>query len=533
MSKQTESVAHENQPIPATLAEVARHHARNRPEKTALLYEGRCTSFADLDRYASQVGNGLIREGTRGRKQIALLDTNSDHLYEVLFGCAKVNAVFCPVNWRLAAPEVAYIINDSEAEILFVGECFIELVEKVRDKLTTVKKIITLSGKHAVWENYENWRNAQDVADPMCEVAPEDIAIQMYTSGTTGHPKGVQLPNSALLTSAADDSEDMAWDRWTPQDVSMLAMPCFHIGGLRWGLMGLIPGAMNVILTDFDPVRVLTAIPEHKVSKIFLVPAALQFMLRMPQSRDMDYSSLRYIVYGASPIPLPLLEEAMAVFKCDFVQLYGMTETCAQVICLSPRDHMAKDQKRLKAAGKPLPFAEVRIVDANGITVQQGQVGEICVKSPCNMSGYWKLPQETDRTLVDGWIHTGDAGYADEDGFIYIHDRIKDMIISGGENIYPAEVESALFGFPVIADVAVIGVPDEKWGEAVKAIVVLKKGQTASADEIIAYAKERIASYKVPKSIDFVEALPRTATGKLLKKEIRAPYWKGRERMVN
>ena len=514
------------------LADVTRFHAVGTPGHAALVFEGRKTSFAKLDESASRVANGLIGEGIESQRNVAWLDINSDYFFEMLFGCAKSNTVICPVNWRLAAPEILYILNDAEAEILFVGERFVELIESIRTQLVNIKKIIAVSGGHPEWEAYASWRDRHSNEDPAIDTSPTDTAIQMYTSGTTGHPKGVLLSSGALLECTTDERDDMDWNRWTSRDVSLLVMPCFHIAGLRWGVMGLLPGATTVILAEFDPVGVAQSIPEHHVTKLFLVPAALQFVLQASQGQGYDFSSLHHIWYGASPIPLELLKNAMNVFGCEFVQTYGLTETAAQTTYLPPGDHDPDGNERMRSAGKALPNIQIRIVDGHGNSLPPGEIGEICVNSPSNMIAYWKLPEETAKTIVDGWVHTGDAGYMDEDGYVYIHDRIKDMVVSGGENVYPAEVESAIYGHSAVADVAVIGVPDEKWGEAVKAIVVVQAGQSCTAEELIAYARERIAAYKAPKSVDFIDALPRNPSGKILKKDLRAKYWKGSERMV-
>jgi len=281
------------------------------------------------------------------------------------------------------------------------------------------------------------------------------------------------------------------------------------------------------------PEDVLDAIGKHKISKIFMVPAAMKMVLDHPKSRETDYSNIKYILYGASPIPLDLLKEAIEVFECGFVQLYGMTETCGSVTYLPPEDHSIEGNERMKSAGKAYPHCEIAILDETSNELPTGSVGEIAVRSTSNMLGYWNLPDETEKTLKDGWLRTGDAGYMDADGYVYVHDRVKDMIVSGGENVYPAEVESAIFGHESISDVAVIGIPDEKWGEAVKAIVVLKDGKTASEKEIMDFTRERIAGFKSPKSVDFISELPRNPSGKILKKELRAPYWEGKERQIN
>jgi long-chain acyl-CoA synthetase len=311
-------------------------------------------------------------------------------------------------------------------------------------------------------------------------------------------------------------------------------MPLAHIGGTGWGVVSLLNGAKLVILREFFPPAVLALIEPERITKLFMVPAALNFLIQMPGSRDIDYSRLRIIFYGASPIPVDLLRQCMEVFGCGFCQQYGMTEACGTVVYLPPEDHDPNGNRRMKSAGRPMPGVEIKIIDAQGNTLPPETVGEVATRSTCNMAGYWKNEAAT-REAIDtgGWLRTGDAGYLDADGYLYIHDRVKDMIISGAENIYPAEVEGAIFGHPAVADVAVIGVPDEKWGESVKAVIVLRQGAEATESDILQFARSRIAGFKVPKSVDFVDALPRNAAGKVLKRTLREPYWAGKERNVN
>ncbi|HSG89532.1 MAG TPA: fatty acid--CoA ligase [Pseudomonadales bacterium] len=518
-----------------SLADLVRFQARERADTTALAFEDRTTSYAEFHRHTNQVGNGLIAEGVGPQARVAFLDKNSDLFYEVVFGCAKANAVSVGINWRLAPPEVAYVVNDSRAEVLFVGPDFFPLVDKIAPELTTVKRIIAMAPGHGEWTDFAAWRDAQSDADPEVPSTRDDICIQMYTSGTTGHPKGVQLANRTFFDlRVLEPHDDMEWNQWTDADVSLVAMPSFHIGGAGWGIQGLTAGAKNIVVSEFDPGEVLSIIENEGITKLFMVPAAMRLCLHHPKCRETDFSTVNYILYGASPIPLDLLKEAIEVFKCGFVQLYGMTETTGTATYLPPHDHdITGANEKMKSAGKPLPGVRVKIVDDAGNALPPRQVGEICLASAANMSGYWNLPEATDKTLIDGYVHTGDAGYLDEDGYVYVHDRVKDMIVSGAENVYPAEVENAIFGHPAIADVAVIGVPDEKWGEAVKAVVVLKPGTEATADDIIGFARQRIAAYKCPKSIDFIPELPRNPSGKILKRELREPYWKGYTRRVN
>ena len=501
------------------------------------MFEDRVSDYRTFNTHTNQIANGLLAEGIPTQSRIAVMGKNSDWYYELLIGNAKANLVTVGINWRLAPPEVAYILNDAEARILFVGREFIPLYDSIRDQLPSIEKVIVLADDDATYPTFTHWRAAQPTHDPDVDVQPHDVAVQMYTSGTTGHPKGVQVAHRAFYAlneiSAQTGELEEEWTTWTDRDVSLLAMPNFHIGGTGWALIGMYAGARNVVLSEFTPAGCLQSIRDHRISKLFIVPAAMQFVLADPTCAETDFSSLKYMIYGASPIPLPLLKRAMEVFKCGFIQLYGMTETIGIGTYLPAEDHHPNGNKRMRSAGKTRTGVEVAIKDPDGNIVPNGVIGEICILSPGNMVGYWKRPDATASTLVDGWVHTGDAGYRDDDGYIYVQDRIKDMIVSGGENVYPAEVESVLFGLEGIADVAVIGVPDDKWGEAVKACVALKPGASLSAQDIIAFARERIAGYKVPKSVDFLAALPRNPSGKILKRELRAPYWQGRERQVN
>ncbi len=514
-----------------TVADVVRHHGATRPQRIALHYEGRRITYAELDARASRVAQGLIAAGVKPQARVAVLTKNNPAFFELWFGATKANVVLVPVNFRLAPPEIAYVVKDAQAELFFVGADFYGAVEKVAGELKGVREIVALDGNHPAWPAYEDWVARQKAEDPRLPIGPTDIAIQMYTSGTTGHPKGAQISNANLLTLLPAALND--WGNWHEGDVNLVCMPLFHIGGSGWALVGLYRGVENVLTRDFDPAGILRLIPEHRITKALFVPAMMLFLLQVPQCRDTDFSSLELIVYGASPAPLDLLRNALKVFGCGLAQVYGLTETTGAVTYLPPEDHGEHAIERMKSCGKAMSGVELKIVDAEGKALGPGEVGEVVCRTPQVMRGYWNLPDATRRSIRDGWFHTGDAGYLDKDGYLYIYDRVKDMIVSGGENIYPAEVESALFGHPAVADVAVIGVPDPQWGEAVKAIVVKKPGAQMSTGELIDYARERIAGYKVPRSVDFVETLPRNPSGKILKRELRKPYWEGRERQVN
>jgi len=512
------------------LADIVRKHAIERPAAAAIVYEGHTTSYAALDRAASQVANGLLALGLRPQARVAHLDKSSDRYFELLFGIAKAGAVMVSVNWRLAPPEVLHIVNDSEAEVLFVGEEYFPVVERICGELKTVRTIVALGGRHPAWPSFTTWRDSQPASDPSLPVRGEDTAVQFYTSGTTGLPKGAELTNANFACMLSLWTKSWLLTHGIP---NLVCLPMFHIGGAGWGMAGLFAGATNHVVREFVPAVVLEAIQRERLQVMLLVPAMILFLVQAPQIRETDLSSLRLIVYGAAPIPGDLLKQAMAIFKCGFQQVYGLTETTGAITLLPPEDHDPADAHKLLSCGFAQTGVDLRIVGNDGTDLPAGQVGEIAVRSPQVMRGYWKLPDATRRAIDGDWFMTGDAGYLDDKGYLFIYDRVKDMIVSGGENIYPAEVESALFGHPDVADVAVIGVPDERWGEAVKAVVVKKPGADLGAGQLIEWARERIAGYKLPKSVDFVDALPRNPTGKILKRELRLPYWGDRVRQVN
>jgi fatty-acyl-CoA synthase len=517
-----------------TLADIPRVQRSARGEHVALAFEGRSTSYREFDLRTDRVANGLFALGLQKDQRVAYLGKNSDSYFELLFGAMKMGAVMTPVNWRLALLEIEYIVQDCGAAVLFVGPEFADLTKPLMEACPSLAHVFAMEAP-SVWPEYVSWRDGQLTTGLDATPEPDDVAVQIYTSGTTGRPKGAMLTHRSILTPRMLDKEfQPVWDRWSEDDISLVAMPAFHIAGTGWGIVGLLNGATSIVAREFNPVDVLEFVDRDRITKMLMVPSALQIVVQHPRARDIDFSCMKYLLYGASPIPLELLKECMAVFGCGFVQLYGMTETSGTIIALPPEDHTPEGSRRMRSAGKPLPGVEILILDPDGNTLSADEVGEIAVRSPGNMAGYWRLEEATAQTIdASGWLRTGDAGYIDEDGYVYIHDRIKEMIISGGENIYPAEVENAIFGHPDVGEVAVIGVPDPKWGEAVKAMVVRRAGSNPSEADIISWARERIAGYKAPKSVEFIDALPRNGSGKILRRELRTPFWAGADRQVN
>ncbi len=514
-----------------SVADITRRQARMQPDAVAQVFEGRVTTYGQLDERSNRVAQGFIAEGCKPDARIGFIGKNSDRYFEMLHGAFKAKTVVVGVNWRLAPPEIAYVLNDAKAEMIFVGAEFYDVVAQVVGECPTVRRVIALDGGHETWTSFDDWRDSFPATDPHFPDTMDDDVIQLYTSGTTGHPKGVQLTNRNYMA-ILEEGQLSGWAKWNSDEVVLVCMPLFHVAGVNIGIIGHAQGTKNIILKDVDPQVILRLIEQEKINIAFMVPAVILFLLQQPNINTTDVSSIRQILYGASPIAEDVLKQAQARFGCEFVQLYGLTETTGGATHLPPHAHDVALGK-LRSCGVPNPQTMIRIVDENGKDVPQGGVGEILIKGGSVMKSYWNKPQATTESIKDGWFHSGDAGYFDADGYLYIHDRVKDMIVSGGENVYPAEVENALFGHPAIADVAVIGVPDERWGEAVKACVVLKPGMTAEPADIIAFAKTRIAGFKVPKSIDFVAALPRNPSGKILRRELRSPYWEGRARMVN
>ncbi|MEO0499670.1 MAG: fatty acid--CoA ligase [Pseudomonadota bacterium] len=513
-------------------------HAAQQPGQLAARFEGRETTYADLHERTGRIAAALRADGLDKGDRIAWLGKNSDEYFELFFGAAKAGIVLIPIGWRLAAPEIEYIACDCEAAMLFVTPEFGDLAASILPNCPNIRRVVVAAegaADHADWPRFVDWYGGHEPISPRTDLHGDDALIQLYTSGTTGRPKGAMLSHANFLKGyVRAAAEPMPWNEWTADDVSLVAMPVGHIGGTGWGFRGYHAGALNVIAREFDPAGVLDYIEKDGISKLFMAPAAIQFVLADPRARAVDYSRLEYILYGASPIPLDLLRQAIEVFGCGFCQQYGMTETTGTIVYLPPEDHDPAGNQRMRGAGKPLPGVELRIRDMDGRILPPGEIGEVETRSSHNMIGYWKLDAATSATVDDdGWLKTGDAGYLDADGYLYIQDRVKDMIVSGAENVYPAEVESAIYGHPDVAEVAVIGIPDDKWGEAVKAIVVAKPGTSPDPDDIIGFARGRIAAFKAPKSIDFIDALPRNPSGKILRKDLRAPYWEGRDRAVN
>ena len=507
--------------------EFMRHWAVERPDAIILQEGEQTTTYAEAELLTRQLIAAMQARGIAKGDRIAWLGKNSLQYFLLLYAAARMGAVMAPVGWRLAPPEIAYILSDTGAKLVVTGDEFYDCGSQVAATLAQPPQVVT--GDVFLAEAASAAPGEYDLP------SVHDPVLQLYTSGTTGNPKGVQLSNANLFSLRKPGlQENMPWQNLFADDCLLVVMPVAHIGGTGAGPISVANGIRLLVQPEFTPVGVLEAI-EDGATIMFLVPAAIQMVVMHPRAQETDFSNLRYLLYGAAPMPLELLKLAVGTMPgTGFLQVYGMTETTGTVTVLPPEDHTLEGNERMRSAGKAVPGALIEVRGADNKEVPRGEIGEVCIKSPSNTAGYWKLPEATAQTIdADGWLHTGDAGVMDADGYVYIQDRIKDMIISGGENVYPAEVENAIFGHPAIAEVAVIGVPSEKWGEEVKACVVCKPGCSIEEGELIAYARERIAAFKAPKSVDVIPEMPRNASGKILRRQLRAPYWEGRDRQVN
>lgn len=512
-----------------TYASTIRWLAADRPDAPALTFGTSTLSFADLDRRSNMAASALVAAGVGPGDRVAVLSKNHPAFFELAFACSKAGAILVGLNWRLATAEITAIVADAAPTVIVVADEQSPLLSAEASETPGIKRIVSLETE------YEAMLTTGIGGDPAVEVSPDDTVLLLYTSGTTGVPKGVELTNRNTAY-----TRRLATDVWgfTPEKVNLAGMPMFHIGGIGYGMGALLVGGHTVLLRDLDPVTIITAIATHRVTHAFFVPAVIQNILMDPGVEDADLTSLELLVYGASPIGDAVLLRAIELLGCSFMQNYGMTETAGSIVALRPEDHRPDDADGaalLRSCGRAAPWVEVAIIDpTTRKPVTPGEVGEIWTRSPMNMRGYRGKPEETAATITsDGWLRTGDAAYADSGGYLYLFDRFKDMIVSGAENIYPAEIENVLYDHPAIAEVAVIGVPSERWGETPKAIIVLRPGHVLDATAVIEFARTRLARYKCPSSVDFVDVLPRNASGKVLKKELRVPFWQHHDRGIS
>ena len=508
--------------------------ARRTPDAEFAVLGTRRITYAEAQAESYCLANAFGTAGLATGDRVAVLSKNSIEYVVLYYAAARVGVVPVPLNYRLAPPEWAWIVADAGARMLLASGDFVAAIDGVRDTLGAVQRFVAIDAPPAAgWHSYRDWVAREPATPPAREVHEEQVLYQMYTSGTTGRPKGALLTHRAVTANLAQfmvAMEATFGERW------LLVVPMYHASGAVTSFAAIQGGGSLYLQQDFNPHAVVRALSEESIGRTSLVPAMIQACLVMvPDVADRHYDRLRLIAYGASPIAETTLRRALAVFGCDFVQAYGMTETSAVLTYLLPADHrraLAEKPELLLSAGRPVVGVDLRIVDENDVPVAPGVIGEIVARGPQLMQGYWNRPDETREALRGGFMHTGDAGVMDEEGFVYIQDRVKDMIVSGGENIYPRMIEEVLFTHPAIADAAAIGVPHETWGETVKAVVVLRAGTTATEDEIVEFCRGKLGGFERPRSIDVVKELPRNPTGKVLRRVLREPYWAGQRRRV-
>jgi acyl-CoA synthetase (AMP-forming)/AMP-acid ligase II len=504
------------------------------PERDCIVFEGKRWTYAQIWERAIKLANALRKMGAEKGDRIGMLQVNCNQYVEAYYASAMIGTIFVPLNFRAKSDELSYMITNAEAKILFVGSRYSEMVGAMLPELPTVKHCISIDRKEEKRLYYEDVIDSASSDESFIEIGDEDITMLMYTAGTTGRPKGVPLRHSAFVSYVLENVEPASPDI---EERNLLTVPLYHVAGIQAMLAAIYGGRTLVMMRQFEVKEWLEAIQKEKATRAMLVPTMLKRVIDDPDFSRYNLSSLKVVTYGAAPMPFEVIDRAIKMMPwVKYINAFGQTETASTITSLGPEDHNIKGteeekQKKLKrlssSIGRPLPDVEVKIVDGEGKALSSLEVGEIWARGPRIMTGYWRDEQKTSQVMTqDGWLRTGDMGWMDEEGYIYLAGRGDDMIIRGGENISPEEVENVLHSHPKVEEAAVIGVPDPEWGQEPRAVIVLKKGKAATSEEIIEYCRSKLSGFKRPRSVVFLDSLPRNPMGKVLRKKLREEYGK-------
>ena len=502
------------------------------PERNCIVFEGKRWTYAQINERVNRLGNALAKLGIKEGDRVGILHVNCSQYIETYFAVAKLGAIFVPLNFRAKADELAYMITHAEAKTLFVGNRYLDMVNAMLPQLPSIKKCFSIDNHSEGMGYYEDLIGSASSDELIVEIEDEGITILMYTAGTTGRPKGVPLRHNAFVTYVLDNVDPASPDI---EERNLLTVPLYHVAGIQAMLAAIYGGRTLLLMRQFEVKEWLDTIQREKATRAMLVPTMLKRVIDDPDFSKYDLSSLKVVTYGAAPMPFEVIHRAIQVMPwVRFINAFGQTETASTITTLGPEDHIIEGteeerEKKLKrltsSIGRPLPDVAVKIIDEKGKALPPLEVGEILAKGPRIMTGYWRDEQKTSQVITpDGWLCTGDMGWMDEEGYIYLAGRADDMIIRGGENISPDEVENVLHSHPKVEEVAVIGVQNPEWGQEPRAVVVLKKGETATPEEIIEFCRSKLSGFKRPRSVVFIDSLPRNPMGKVLRKKLREEY---------
>jgi acyl-CoA synthetase (AMP-forming)/AMP-acid ligase II len=516
-----------------TMGDIPRSGANMYPENTAMVYEGSRLTYREFNNRINRFANALQSLGCRKGDRLCIIADNCSKYMEVYFGAAKIGMSVTPLNVRLGDDELVWVVNDSEATLFMVGDGYDERIKNLKGQFTNIKSWITLDNPVDGFNGYEDLLKKSSDAEPDPDaygIQENELAILMYTGGTTGLPKGVMISHRQCTTLAMACALSLSLSQ---EDSTCYVLPIFHVS--FWPILGILTTGGKVCINRQPNLeKILQLIQDEKCTHMNLVPTIYGWLVDFPNTDNYDLSSLRVLTYAGSPFPVEVLKKCIRKFGNKFKQVYGATEVAPISWLESSEHHLEGDRsKYLYSAGKETNFGRIKIVDDDDVTLGPGEKGEVCIKGKHVMLGYWKNPDLTEKVMKGGWYHTSDIGYLDEEGYLFLTDRKADMIISGGENVYPAEVENVIYQHPAVFECSVVSAPDAKWGEIVQAVVVLKPEGKATEQEIIEHCKKTLAGYKCPKAVAFWDQIPKTIVGKIIKKDIKAKFWEGKGRAIS